>query len=86
MEKVKVTIAITDELLRCGVLDRVKSLVPGCVDNFVAGKALLLRADEVLKKGMQRLKAQPSHLPLMVEVPLRVGEKGAVVKHSDSTD
>ena len=54
--------------------------MPCGVDNLIAGKALLLGADEVLKKAMQELEAQPSHLPLMPEVSLRMGEERAIVR------
>jgi len=60
--------------------------MPRSIDNLVAGKALFLRADEVLKKGMEGLVAQPSYLPLTVEVPLGMGEEGTVVEHPQSAD
>jgi hypothetical protein len=75
VEKIVVTVALKAELFLCRVLCRKKSLMLGSIDNFVARKALLLRADEVLKKSMERLEAQPAHLSVMVEVPLRMGEE-----------
>ncbi len=86
MEKIMVQVPVKAELLLRGVLGREKPLMPGSVNNLVAGKSLFLSADEVLKKCMQRFVPQPPQLPLMVEVPLRMREVGTVVKHPDSTD
>jgi len=60
--------------------------MPSSIDNLVTGKALLLRADELLEKTMEGLVTQPSHLSLMVEIPLCVGEEGTIVENPDSTD
>jgi hypothetical protein len=48
--------------------------MPRGIDDFVACKALLFDSNEVFQKGMKRLKAQPTEMPVIVEESLSVGK------------
>src|SRR2546430_3182210 len=77
-------IAVQSELLRCGLLAREETLVPGCIHYFVARVSLLLLGDECFDERLKRPKSKPAQVALMVVVVLRVREERAIVEHADT--